>query len=416
MPAAWTVRAPAGCTTAGVEYRVCTVCGENEETRPIPALGHDMPNTWTQITPPTCTEPGLERRECSRFADCGHYETRAIPALGHDLPAVWTVRTAATCEDDGVEYRACQRAGCDHEVTRAIPALGHDWGAWARTTGGDITSLTAIEMTGACSRNIGAACTETVTENKSLAQYITIMAEQGGQPVFLPVTIDLGTMGTGDNGWTRLLIQLHTAGKDVALNLSSSAMIGGTFATGVTFDTRPAGIDTIVSIVLPSTTTTIDHTAFRNASLASVTIPASVTSIGNWAFQGTNLTSVTIPASVTTIGNWAFAENASLTSVSFADGSLLETIGDSAFMRANLTSVTIPASVTTIDILAFSFHFNLASVTVLATTPPTLGHMVFMSNHSTLQIKVPAGSLAAYQAAWGHLLPDPGASRIIAIP
>jgi hypothetical protein len=79
-------------------------------------------------------------------------------------------------------------------------------------------------------------------------------------------------------------------------------------------------------------------------------------------------------------------------------------------------SVTIGSGVTSIGNQAFSWSTGLTSVTVLATTPPTLEYWVFNNTHASLQIFVPAGSVAAYQLAWGPELPAPGASRIVAIP
>ena len=56
--------------------------------------------------------------------------------------------------------------------------------------------------------------------------------------------------------------------------------------------------------------TSIGDGAFNsNNSLTSVTIPNSVTSIGNRAFGENNLTSVTIPSSVTSIESFAFYKN-----------------------------------------------------------------------------------------------------------
>ena len=95
------------------------------------------------------------------------------------------------------------------------------------------------------------------------------------------------------------------------------------------------------------------------------TIPAGVTSIGNYAFSYTGLTSIEIPASVTTIGAAAFWGCSNLATVTFAEGSQLESIGNNAFQQCyNLTSITIPASVTSIGSYVFQSCNNLASITV----------------------------------------------------
>jgi hypothetical protein len=86
-----------------------------------------------------------------------------------------------------------------------------------------------------------------------------------------------------------------------------------------------------------------------------------------------------------------------------------------------LTSITIPNSVTSIGDFAFSGCTGLTSVTVLATTPPTLGNNVFNvswpNSHLPLpnltEIRVPASSVDAYKAAanWSDY-----ADIIVAIP
>jgi hypothetical protein len=205
-------------------------------------------------------------------------------------------------------------------------------------------------------------------------------------------------MGRADNGWTQLLTALHTAGKNVALDLSASTRSSnGDFDTGVTFDTIPNGMHNIVSIVLPNTTvTTIGQNAFRNCtSLMNITIPDSVTIIGVSAFQGcTGLISVTIPDSVTTIDFGAFQG------------------------CTGLMSATIGSGVTTINGAAFLNCIGLTSVTVFATTPPTLVGGVFDGGWPptplpNLTIRVPAGSVDAYRAAanWSDY-----ADIIVAIP
>lgn len=90
-------------------------------------------------------------------------------------------------------------------------------------------------------------------------------------------------------------------------------------------------------------------------------------------------------------------------------------IRDRAFRDcSSLTSIEIPDSVTSIGKYAFYNCSSLESVTVLATTPPTLGTNAFTNTHSNLKIYVPSESAnASYQTAsgWSNY-----ASKIETIP
>jgi len=81
--------------------------------------------------------------------------------------------------------------------------------------------------------------------------------------------------------------------------------------------------------------------------------------------------------------------------------------------NTTLTNVTIGSDVTSIDDYAFQMCVSLVSVTILATTPPSLGAGVFDSNASGRKIYVPAESVEAYKkkSGWGAY-----AAAIEAIP
>ena len=68
-------------------------------------------------------------------------------------------------------------------------------------------------------------------------------------------------------------------------------------------------------------------------------------------FENNSLVSIIIPSSVTTIGQLAFNEN-DLENIKFEEGII--DIGSQAFANNNLTEVIIPTSVTSIGIYAFS--------------------------------------------------------------
>lgn len=149
------------------------------------------------------------------------------------------------------------------------------------------------------------------------------------------------------------------------------------------------------------------RTAYFNSTIAShekqgnewvVTFNSPLTEIGingdsTGAFEYcTTLTSITIPDSVTILYKYAFYGCSNLESVTLPAN--LEQIGEQAFFEcASLTEITIPASVTAIDGAAFYDCSNLSTVTCLATTPPTLGDVVFPEG---MTIRVPDSAYAEY--------------------
>ena len=226
-------------------------------------------------------------------------------------------------------------------------------------------------------------------------------------------TFDDGTITDYDevNGPSDVIIPKQIDGQDV-ITLSS-----GSF--------RSKGL---TSVVLPETLVTIEGSwntgAFLGNDLASVTIGNSVVTIGQQAFRSNELTYVSIPDSVETLWNHAFRNN-KLTSVTI--GNSVEFIGQFAFDTNQLISVTIPDNVTSImsrafsnnqltsvtignsveSIGAWSFENNtdLATITLLPTTPPTLGSGAFNNIGSNRTFIVPQGTLGDYETAtsWSEL-------------
>ena len=150
--------------------------------------------------------------------------------------------------------------------------------------------------------------------------------------------------------------------------------------------------------------TTIDADAFEGISgLTSVTIPNNVAVIGEAAFQNCPaLISVTLPNSLYGIGRMAFNGCTGLTSLVLPNG--MVGIGDEAFNSAGLKSITIPSSVSQIGEGAFSFCTDLTTVIANPTTPPVLplndfGNAFFQGSSNLTAIKVPDGSVIAYQSA-----------------
>ena len=191
----------------------------------------------------------------------------------------------------------------------------------------------------------------------------------------------------------------------------------------------------LTAVTIPASVTNIGSSAFAYcSSLTAVTISDGVTSIGNYAFYCSALTAIhvaegntayssedgvlfnkdkttlvcypigkpettyTVPAGVTSIAKYAFAGSNALTEVTLPEG--LTEIAEYAFAWCrNLTKISLPESLESIGNVAFNECTGLTEMTVLATTPPTVGSMAFNSVSRTIPVYVPAASLATYQTA-----------------
>ena len=136
------------------------------------------------------------------------------------------------------------------------------------------------------------------------------------------------------------------------------------------------------------------------STLVSISIPKTISSIANYSFYGTALTKIIFAedSQLTSIGISAFESCRSLASITIPN--TVTNIGMYAFRFCNsLTSLVIPENVATIGQSAFDSCGSLTNITVLATTPPTLGYNVFSSN--VTNIYVPAESVETYKSASG---------------
>jgi uncharacterized protein YjdB len=307
---------------------------------------------------------------------------------------------------------------------------------WSVTGGGTGTGIDASGLltvaAGETAASVTVRATSTVDTTKSGTATVTI----------IETTI---VMGTGNGTKTDPLLmtgigQLSSAslaaihfeinylGKYVNLDLSAMTMPGTDFDMNGLMDAGASKM--IVSLTLPNAALGVPNSnsityTIALSSLTSITA-LNVKTIGDSVFSGMkNLTSVNFPAA-TSIGNNAFYECFYLTSVSFPaatsigasafgncrglisiDVPAVTSIGELAFNTCdkNLTTVDLPASVNSIGVFAFSGCSNLVTFICRAIEPPNLGtnpySPTFGGTHASFTIKVPAASVAAYQAAPG---------------
>ncbi|MEB6680294.1 leucine-rich repeat domain-containing protein [Acinetobacter lwoffii] len=154
------------------------------------------------------------------------------------------------------------------------------------------------------------------------------------------------------------------------------------------------------SLKISDGVTSIGTQAFRAwGNALSLQLPDSITSMGANAFDGWNkATELTIPNSIETIPTYCFNAWYAIKSLVIPDN--VRVVANQAFndWRACLT-VDIGAGVENIGVQAM---YNLAACNEIicrATTPPAIQSNTFQNLKSTCVIKVPAGSIAAYQAA-----------------
>ena len=148
-----------------------------------------------------------------------------------------------------------------------------------------------------------------------------------------------------------------------------------------------------------------------------VNIPNNITVIGDLFFECRKIVAVYISPNTTSLSG-TFTRSSGMKRLnSETDGvfnlpDTLTNIGNTTFYQTLVESIVIPSGVTNIGQRVFDSCSRLTSVTVLRTTPPTLGSTAF-PNNSGLIIRVPAESVNTYKSASGW---SSYASRIQAIP
>jgi hypothetical protein len=234
---------------------------------------------------------------------------------------------------------------------------------------------------------------------------------------YTPAAARLAELITTDVELSDLLNHIKGGSSYVSLDLSDCGISSISGVTGVNYVvdlTLPTDLVTIngdfktwkklktLTIAAPGLVTLPNSAFYSCPELETVTLTGctSLTAIGGSGnsnvFRSCNaLKNVALPDSVETIGKYAFM-NCPLQTINIPTA--LTTLGDYAFYgNATVTGVVLPDTLTTIGSNNFQNYNSLTSVTVLATTPPTLGASSFSGCHADMNIYVPGKSVDTYE-------------------
>ena len=257
---------------------------------------------------------------------------------------------------------------------RDVHACNYVW-----TLSGAIRDLENIGVRQVCSQDashIGE--TNTVTLDEYLATHTGTVEN----PLALVFQLNLGDTSQENSLW-RGTLQTAIAAADqyVNLDLSACTMANATFSTGATSTTTTVqpGMDRVITLTLPNSTTATGDYAFEYSTVREVIFPAGLTTINNGAFYNCRfLEKVTLPTSLTTLGSSVFN-------------------GCTA-----LAEITIPQGVTTLNAGLFAGTTSLQRVIFTRPTPPTIGSTtLIIPSSSTARFMVPAGSVNAWKIGQG---------------
>ena len=127
-----TVTVPASCTVDGMEYEVCSECGETIGTPTvIKAKGHT--EVKDIAVKPTCTATGLSEGAHCSVCNTIIKKQEVIPATGHT--EVKDIAVKPTCTATGLTEGAhCSVCNTIIKKQEVIPATGHTSGDWVVVT------------------------------------------------------------------------------------------------------------------------------------------------------------------------------------------------------------------------------------------------------------------------------------------
>ena len=165
------------------------------------------------------------------------------------------------------------------------------------------------------------------------------------------------------------------------------------------------------NLTLPKNIETIGYKAFAECMhIKQLEIPATVTNIEERAFENCrSINTLTFKegSALESIGSWAFYNNHALESVELPEG--VKEIGDAAFYGCTyMEEIVIPASVQRIGDNGFALCNQVKRMEVRATTPPTIEAKTFHQVSRDIDFVVPAEARNAYAADeyWKEFIPE----------
>ena len=338
----WTVVIESTCTSQGLEKRVCSDCGEKEESV-IDTLDHIV--VTDAAVEATCTSTGLtEGKHCS---ECGEILIRQITvaATGHDYSSVVTAPTAT---QQGYTTHTCNTCG-DTYVDSYVSAVGSVGLAYTVNSDNLTCTVTGI-----------GECTDTEIVIPEVIDGYTVTAIgsyafswcDNVTGIIIPDSVT--SIGEYALSYCTSLESITLPFVGAEIDGTSNTHFGYIFGASSYYYNKSYVPATLKMVVITGGAI-IDNYAFWGcSSLTEINIPDGVTSIGSDAFYNcSSLTEINIPDGVTSIGSYAFYGCSSLTEINIPDS--VTSIGDDAFYRcSSLTEINIPDSITSFGNGVFS--------------------------------------------------------------
>ena len=195
------------------------------------------------------------------------------------------------------------------------------------------------------------------------------------------------------------------ATKSIELHAPSDTTGGGVIRFSGSLSSFPANVGVVT--LTEGISGTIGQGAFEDrgsyysiwGKATGLVILGAVTTISTDAFRyWGNATSLSLPQTLTTVQAKAFEGWAELIELLIPDS--VKTIGDVGFGFAYMCKkITIGSGLTSAGTQAFAYYTSCDEIIVRPVIPPIIQSNTFQSLKATCVIKVPAASLAAYQAA-----------------